>query len=130
MRVFMAIILFWTQVTFANECPEDIQIIEKGQVANCDGLLFSKEAALEVDKTQKDAKYYKELSTNLLERRELTNKEISVLDKRLKIYMDQSTLLAKEVHRKEKQDKWQQFIWFGLGVLATGVAVHGAGQLK
>jgi len=126
----LLIVLIFTlsQTTWAN-CPEDVQVLNKGQVANCDGLLFSPDASQKVDETQQDAEYYKQLSDQLYKRRDLSIKETDNLDKRLKLYMDQSTLLAQQLHKKEKEDKWQKIIYFGLGVFATGVAVYGASQL-
>ena len=128
-QIILAIILTFSQVSHAN-CPEDIQVIEQGQVANCDGLLFSPEAAKKVDENQQDAKYYKELSGQLYESRNLYIEQVDTMDKRLKLYMDQSHTLAQEVTRKENEDKWQKFLYFGLGVLATGVAIYGASELS
>ena len=105
-------------------------MINKGEIANCDGLLFSPEASKQVDETQEDAKYYKDLSDKLQVRRDYADKEINILDKRLHLYIQQSEILAKEVYRKEREDKWQKFLYFGLGVLATGIAVHGASELN
>ena len=118
-----------TQTALANQCPEDIQVITKGDVANCDGLLFSPEASKKADESIQDAKYYKELAEKLKERQSYADKEINVLDQRLKLYIDQSQILAEQVHRKESEDKWQKLIYFGLGVLATGVAVYGASKI-
>lgn len=129
MKHWLVIFIFlFSQLTFA-QCPEDIQELQKGQVANCSGLLFSPDEAKRVIGTQNDVKYYKLLSEKLTLRADLTNKEISVLDKRLNIYIDQSYLLATQLHKKEKEDKWQKMIYFALGVFATGIAVHGASQL-
>jgi len=125
--IFIAITI--SQTSF-GKCPEDIQVLNKGQVANCDGLLFSKKASEDVDETQDDLVYYKTLSQKLEERKNLTDKELSVLDKRLQIYMEQSQILAEQVYNKERESKWQKFIYFGLGVFATGIAVYGASHLN
>lgn len=122
------IIFIFSQISYA--CPQDIQEIQKGQVANCTGLLFSPEASKNVDEAIQDAKYYKDLTERLYQRQDLTNQEISTLDKRLNLYMDQSETLAKQLHKKEKEDKWQKIIYFGMGVFATGIAVYGASQLS
>jgi hypothetical protein len=42
-RIILATIFLFTQVSLAT-CPEPVQLIEKGQVANCHGLLYSPEA--------------------------------------------------------------------------------------
>jgi len=127
--LLIAVIFTLSQSVWAK-CPEDVQVINKGEIANCDGLLFSPEASKQVDETQEDAKYYKDLSDKLQVRRDYADKEINILDKRLHLYIQQSEILAKEVYRKEREDKWQKFLYFGLGVLATGIAVHGASELN
>jgi hypothetical protein len=115
--------------TWANKCPEDVQVIEKGQVANCDGLLMSPEASKKIDETQQDAKYYRELSEKLQLRQSYTDKEINILDQRLKLYVDQSEVLTREVNRKERENNWQKFMYFGLGVFATGIIIYGTSEL-
>jgi len=103
--------------------------IEKGAVANCSGLLFSPDASKKVDEQQQDAEYYKKLSDELYKRRDVSIEQSAVLDKRLKLYMEQSHILAKQLYKKEKEDKWQKVIYFGMGVFATGIAVYGASKL-
>lgn len=124
------LVFLCNSVTFAQSCPEDIQAIEKGQVANCTGTLISPDATKKFDEALQDVEYYEKLTEQLYKRRELSIKEVETLDKRLQLYMEQSETLAKEVYKKEKEDKWQKVIYFGLGVVATGIAVYGAGQLN
>jgi hypothetical protein len=128
MKLLMVLILLVAQPSYAK-CPDDVQVINKGQVANCDGLLFSPEASKKVDETQQDAEYYKSLSSKLQIRYDLVIKEQEILDRRLKLYVDQSNTLAKEVIDKDNMDKWQKLGYFTLGVLATGIAVYGASQI-
>jgi hypothetical protein len=128
-KLIIGILFLLPQFIFA-QCPEDIQSIKKGQVANCEGLLFSPEASKNVANTQDDAKHYKELSDLLYKRQELTTKDITILDKRLHLYMEQSNTLATQLYKKEQDGKWQKFIYFGLGVLATGFAFYGVSHLK
>jgi len=122
-KIVLAAILVFSQLTYAqvDQCPFEAQYLEKGQTANCTGILLSPEASKKADEAILDAKHYKELSERLFERRNATNKEISILDQRLKLYMDQSQLLAERVTKKENEDNWQKFAYFGLGVLITGV---------
>lgn len=127
--ILLVYVLIFSQTTFAGDCPEDVQVIEKGQIANCSGVLLSPEASKKVDETQEDAKYYKTLSDKLQLRYDYMGKEVNLLDQRLKLYVDQSEVLAREVHRKESEDKWQKFIYFGLGVFATGIAVYSVSKI-
>lgn len=118
-----------TQTALANQCPDDIQVISKGQVANCDGLLFSPKASQAADEAIEDAKYFKELSDKLLKRQELADQQISLLDKRLALHVEQNVILADQLVKKENQNKWEKVIYFTLGIIVTGVAVHGASKL-
>lgn len=130
MKLLITIILLFNQIAWANKCPEDIQVLEKGQVANCDGLLFSPEASKKADEAIEDVKYYKSLTDKLGSRIDYSNKETEILEKRLKLYIDQSNILADQMIKKENEDKWQKVIWFGLGVIATGAAFYGASHLN
>ena len=50
---------------------------------------------------------------------------ISLKDEEIELYNKQNERLLKA----NKQSDTLQYIWFGLGVLATGLAVYGAGSL-
>jgi len=129
MKNWLIIFIFlFSQLTFA-QCPEEVFDIRKGEVAPCNGLLFSPQASKEVLEAQNNVEYYKNIADKLIKRKELSDKQVEVLDKRLNGYIDQSHLLATQLYKKEKEDKWQKMIYFGLGVLATGIAVSGAAQL-
>lgn len=129
--ILLVLILVLNQTAFAADtCPDDVQVINKGQVANCSGLLFSPEASKQMDEAIADSKYFKEVNGKLIERKKLTDEEISILDQRLKLYMNESNVLAKELSSRNSESSFQRIIYFGLGVLATGVAVYGASQLN
>lgn len=128
-NVLLVLLLVLNQTGFAD-CPQDIQEVHKGETVNCDGLLFSPEASKKVDEIVQDAKYYKELADKLIQRKELTDKELNVLDQRLKLYQDQSRLLADQLTKNENNDKWEKIGYFSLGVLATGLSVYAATQLR
>lgn len=125
---FLVVVLFSINVS-ATECKEAVTLINEGQKAECTGFLFSPDAEKKASQAYDDAKHYKELSELLHRRSELTNQEIKILDERLKLYQDQSHLLAQEVQKKEKEDFWQKTLYFGLGIVATSVAIYGAAQL-
>jgi len=121
-------IMLSTSMAFA-ECPKNVQVIKKGQAANCDGFLFSPETEKKASEAIDDAKYYKDLNLRLQNRKELTDKEIEVLDKRLQLYVEQCETLAERLNKRENQNKWERVLWFTLGIAVTGLAVHGASQL-
>lgn len=119
-------------VLFANNalaCSEDVQIIEKGQTANCTGFLFSPIAAKKADEAADDRDYYKKLSEKLEQRQKLQDERSKVLDKRLQLYMEQSHILSEKLTERENRSEWEKVLYFSLGVVVTGVAVYGAGRL-
>ena len=128
-NILLAFIFAFTSTGWAT-CPDDYMVMAKGDVAQCDGVLFSPDATKRADEAQQDIKYYRLMNDRLELRSQFQEKEIAILDKRLALYVQQSDVLAKEVVRKEGEDKWQKIIYFGLGVLATGIAVYGAAQLR
>lgn len=123
-------IAIWNSYAISSDCQESVSLIEKGSVAKCTGYLFSPEAEEQAASDHYDARYYKLLNKKLTDRSKLVEEQNNILDKRLKLYMDQSHVLSQELQRKETVSTWKQIGWFVLGVGVTGLAVYGAGQLK
>lgn len=134
MKFFKTILIVYflvlNQTAMAAECKEAVKLLKEGEKAECTGFLFSPEAEKKASQSYDDAKYYKDLSDLLHKRNQLTNEEIKVLDERLKLYQDQSYLLAEQLNKKEREDFWQKTIYFGMGILATSIAVYGASKLN
>jgi hypothetical protein len=129
LKLAISLTLMFSSVSWAD-CPEAVSVINKGDKAVCDGILLSPEASKKADEAVQDAKYYKMLSEKLIERQQYTDKEINILDKRLKLYMEESNTLATQLVHKDNADKWQKIVYFGLGVVVTGLAVYGAAQIR
>jgi len=130
MKYIISLILVISSIQGFGECKNSVELLEKGQIAPCTGLLYSPNADKQAAQDNIDAKHYKDLSDLLYKRQELTTKDISILDQRLHLYMEQSNTLATQLHKKERDSEWQKFIYFGLGVLATGAAFYGVSHLK
>lgn len=104
---------------------EDVLFIEKGSTAPFSGILFTESKAKEI---RSDLLESDKLKLQL-ESQRLTNKnfiELSQLkDAEIELYKKQNQRLL----RSEQTSNTMNYIWFGLGILATGVAVYGAGGL-
>jgi hypothetical protein len=124
--LLIVFILGLPNVIYAEECSKSVTVLKKGEVSPCDGFLFSPEAEKKVTKAIDDAKYYKELSDLLHEKNELYLKQINILDQRLMLYVKTTDELAEEVNRKRNEDFWQKTLYFGLGVVVTGLSVYAA----
>lgn len=128
--ILIVLLLLPNQTVWANDvCPEDVQVIEKGQTANCSGVLLSPEASKKADEAIEDSKYYKELSEKLYQRQNYTTKEIDILEKRVDLWINQSELLSEQLVKKENQNEWQKVIYFSLGLITVGIAAYGTSKL-
>ena len=108
-----------------NAKANDVLFIEKGTPAPYSGVLFTEPKArelrndiLESSKTELQLESEKAKSGNLLQLVQLKDTEIE-------LYRKQNQRLL----RLEDTNSKMNYIWFGLGILATGVAVYGAGGL-
>jgi hypothetical protein len=123
-------IAIWNSFAMASDCQESVTLLDKGTPAPCTGFLFSPDAEAQAASDARDAKYYKLINEKLELRHDLMLEQNEILDKRLKLYMDQSHTLATELHKKESRSTWEKVGWFVLGIGVTGLAIYGAGQLN
>lgn len=132
MKNLLTFLLIYTLAfpSFASDCRESITYISAGTPASCTGFLYSPDADAQAAVDHIDVKHYKLINKKLTDRHDLMLKQNEILDKRLKLYMDQSHVLSQELQRKDTVSTWKQVGWFLLGISVTGIAVYGAGQLQ
>lgn len=111
------------QLSYAD-CPKDVQIIKQGQTANCDGFIFSNNAEKQAEQYREDSIFYKSYSDKLNEKIKLEAAENDILQKRLNLYLNESQRLAEEVSKRDNNEGLYRFIYFALGVVATGLVVR------
>lgn len=119
------LIISFVTSTATGQCPQPVVVIKKGEVAVCDGFLFSPEAEKRAATARDDAKYYKELTDKLFERQDLATKERDILERRLNLYVEQSRTLSEALTKKQHEDFWQKALYFGLGAVITGGVAYG-----
>lgn len=115
------VIVFTLISNIAIACPNKVSPIKKGEVAKCDGFIFTNEAEKEAAEYRDDYKYYKSLYEKYKDRSIKQSESEQILEKRLKLYMDQSEKLAKY----STDSDLQKAIYFGLGFLV----MYGAYQV-
>jgi hypothetical protein len=96
-----------TGYSSAKECDKPVTPIKEGQVAVCDGFIFSNNAESEA---------YKAVRLN-----ELREKENQILSERLQNYQRASDSMAKELGRRESNQMLYNSLYFALGAVVTGV---------
>lgn len=107
--LFICCTLSFTSSAFGF-CRENVQPIKEGQVANCEGFLFSPQA-------ESDAFKAKETS-------DLQKSENEILEQRLKLYMDENNTLAQNQAKHDSNESYIRLGYFVLGILVTGLTVR------
>ncbi len=111
--IIVGLLSLWVPNANAG-CPKPVSPIRTGEVAVCDGYLFSPEAESEAYKAKRIS--------------ELQEEENKILQTRLDMYIKQSDILAKEVGKRDNMDGLYKFLYFGLGVVVTGAIAHNVGR--
>lgn len=112
--IFATVISIFANESAASDCASNVQPIKEGQAAQCTGYLFSPQAESEAYKATQISK--------------LQAEENKILQTRLEMYMHQSDVLAKEVGKRDNTDGLYKFLYFGLGVVVTGVIAANVGH--
>lgn len=107
-----------------SDCVQDVQTIKQGDIANCDGFLFSDAAEKQAEQYRSDALFYKSYSDRLNEKVQLEANENDLLQKRLNLYVQESATLSQEVSKRDNNENLYRFAYFVLGVVTTGLVVR------
>lgn len=109
----------------AYGADNDVVFLNSGDRAPFTGILFSEQKAqslrselLEADKTKLLLETEKNRSNRL-------GQIIELKDEEIELYQKQNQRLLRSNDRNDTLN----YVWFGLGILATGLAVYGAGML-
>lgn len=102
--------LCFHNLAYGTACAQNVQAIKEGQVANCEGYLFSPAAESEAYKATQLVDLYKDQN--------------QILEERLKLYINESTQLAKEKARKDTTEDLIRIGYFLGGILTTALVVR------
>jgi len=106
-------------------CQGDPSFIGKGESAPFAGLLFTEGKANKIRKDLLELDKSSVLLETEKHRTERLGQIINLKDEEIELYAKQNQRLLKVNDRSDTLN----FVWFGLGILATGLAVYGAGGL-
>lgn len=114
-------------ISVSNEArSEDSVFISKGESAPYSGILFTETKAGAIRKELLEGDKTKLLLETEKHRSERLGQIVQLKDEEIELYQTQNNRLLKAKDRSDTMN----YIWFGLGVLATGMAVYGAGALS
>ena len=109
-----------------NSYAQDSQFLEKGKPAPYSGILFTEEKAQSIRSELLEGDKTKLLLETEQHRTVRLGQIINLKDSEIELYQKQNTRI---MNAKDRSDTLN-YVWFGLGILATGLAVYGAGALS
>ena len=117
----MLLLIFSTTI----KANTDVVFINKNSPAPFDGILFTESKAKELRSDILESEKTKILLQSQLHKSETLQQIIQLKEKEIELYRTQNQRLMVNQNVSSSLN----YIWFGLGVLATGIAVYGAGSL-
>ena len=102
---------------------ETARYLEQGQAAPYNGYILTEDTTQKVQKDLVKKDFLEKQTESLSLEIKFKDLEIEGLERRNDIYVEENNKLR----RGKEMNKW---IYLGLGVLGTSLAVYGAGQLK
>jgi len=95
-----------------------------------DGYLYTSDCHREVGKLKNEAEERREQVKNLNEAIKLKDLTITTHTERADLWMNTSFKLEDRVNTIERMNSTNRWLYFGIGVIFTGLSVWGAGQLR
>jgi hypothetical protein len=123
----LLILTLLPSLAFAD-CAQNVQVIKQGQTANCDGFVFSDAGEKQAEQDRSDALFYKSYSDSLTQKTTLQANENDKLQKRLNLYVQESSTLSTQVAKQNSNEGLYRFGYFLLGIVVTGLAVRNVRQ--
>jgi hypothetical protein len=108
--------------TVSNVGAQDAVYIQKGQPAPYSGIIFTESAANELRSEVLEKQKLKLTNLSLQNERDMYKSVAGLKGEQIEQYRRQNDALL----RLDTTNKTMNYVWFGLGILATGVAVYGA----
>ena len=109
-----------------NANSQDSVYLDKDKPAPFSGILFTEKKAQSIRSELLEGDKTKLLYETEKHRSDRLGQIVALKDEEIELYQKQNTRLLKSNNRSDTLN----YIWFGLGILATGAAVYGAGALS
>lgn len=117
-------------LSFSLNVSADPILLQKGNSAPYDGLLFSEQKANDLRKELLDKDYLKLQNDSLNRSLELYKQNESIYKEQKELLLEQNDRLAKSLYEERRVTNWERVGFFVLGIAATGLAFYGVSQLK
>lgn len=108
---------------------QDVQYLSKDQKAPFEGFLFTAPKASELKDAVIERDNYKLINLSLEKSLELEKKNSELQNQKVNVVLEQNLNLTKSLNEERSMSNWERILWFGLGVVGTGMAVYGASKI-
>jgi hypothetical protein len=95
-----------------------------------DGYLYQKDCHIDYGRLRKAEPLYKKQAKELRKSIEMKDLALKYSNERTETWKKTTYKLEDKMLKLEKNHDRMKWVYFGLGILATGAAVYAAGQLK
>jgi hypothetical protein len=117
----MLLLIFSTTI----KANTDVVFINKDSPAPFDGILFTESKAKELRADILESEKTKILLQSQRNKSDTLHQIIELKETEIELYRKEN----KRLLVNQNMSSTLNYVWFGLGVLATGIAVYGAGSL-
>lgn len=94
------------------------------------GFLYTEQCHLKVGQMNEQLELKDRQIKHLEKSIELKDLAISKYNERIELWMNTSYKLEERINKIDRMNDFNKWLYFGIGVAVTGIAVYGAGQLK
>lgn len=109
---------------------DEVTLIDKGSPAPFKGYLFPEDKALKFKNELQELDRLKELVVSYDKSISLYKSNEELYNHKINVLLEQNNKLVDSIGKTEERDKWENRLWFILGMTVTAIGVYGAGQLK
>lgn len=106
-----------------TEAGEEVIILEKEAVAPFKGYLFPEDKALKLRKDLLQLDTYKSLNESYERSITLYKNNEDQFNYKVNVLIDQNDKLAKSAYQAQDRNSWENWAWFGLGIIITSVGI-------
>ena len=108
---------------------DNVVSIKKGEIAPFTGILFTEQKADDVRRQILELEKQRYLVQSRDEKLDIFQVRFELKDEQIELFRQQNDRLVKQNQTNRSVGSIERMVWFGLGILATGAAVYGAGSL-
>lgn len=103
--------------------------MNKGDKAPHDGYLFTEESTRLLKKELIEKDLLKQLNTTLEKNIDTQAKIIAEQGKHIETLQERNLRIYERIGKESTTSNYEKALWFGLGIIGSGLAVYGAAQL-